>query len=113
MRFFRMFAPALALFSVAAPASAQEYLNGIKWNKPEIIKPGETDSQPPSDAIILFGGKDLSAWVNGDRWTLEEGNMIAGKGVVTSKQKFGDCQVHIEWSAPKDPVRVAETAVSS
>jgi len=100
MRIFRFAASALALFSIAAPASAQEYLNGIKWNKPEIIKPGETDPQPPSDAIVLFGGKDLAAWENGDRWTVEEGNMIAGKGVVTSTQKFGDCQIHIEWSAP-------------
>ena len=100
MRFSRLAAFTLALFAFAAPTSAQEYLNGIKWNKPEIIKPGESDSQPPSDAVVLFGGKDLSAWENVDRWTVEEGNMVAGKGVVTSKQKFGDCQVHIEWSAP-------------
>lgn len=100
MRIFRFAASALALFAIASPTSAQEYLNGIKWSKPEIIKPGETDSQPPSDAIVLFGGKDLSAWQNGDRWTVEDGNLITGKGVVTSKQKFGDCQVHIEWSAP-------------
>ncbi len=103
MRCDRMVVSVLALFSISGPTSAQEYLNGIKWNKPEIIKPGETDSQPPSDAVVLFGGKDLSAWANADRWTVEEGNMIAGKGVVTSKQKFGDCQVHIEWSAPTPP----------
>ena len=83
--------------------SAQEYLNGIKWPKPPIIKPGETDSQPPSDAIVLFDGKDLSAWENGDRWKVEEGVMVCGKGVVSTKQKFGDCQVHIEWSAPTPP----------
>ena len=94
---------ALALLSVATPVSAQEYLNGIKWPKPPIIKPGETDSQPPSDAIVLFDGKDLSAWENGDRWKVEEGVMVCGKGVVTTKQKFGDCQVHIEWSAPTPP----------
>jgi Domain of Unknown Function (DUF1080) len=79
---------------------AEEYLNGIKWPKPAIIKPGATDSAPPSDAIVLFDGKDLSAWENGDRWKVEDGTMVCGKGVVTSKQKFGDCQVHIEWSAP-------------
>jgi hypothetical protein len=62
-----------------------------------------TDSQPPSDAIILFDGKDLSAWQNSDQWKVEEGVMICGKGVVTTKEKFGDCQVHIEWSAPTPP----------
>jgi hypothetical protein len=103
MHFSRLAASALALLAIAAPASAQEYLNGIKWSKPPIIKPGETDSQPPSDAIVLFDGKDLAAWENGDKWSVENGAMICGKGVVTSKQKFGDCQVHIEWSAPTPP----------
>ena len=103
MRHLRFAFSALALSMIASVASGQEYLNGIKWPKPEIIKPGETDSQPPSDAIVLFDGKDLSAWENGDRWKVEDGVMICGKGVVTSKQKFGDCQVHIEWSAPTPP----------
>lgn len=82
---------------------ADEYLTGIKWEKPPIIKPGATDSQPPSDAVILFDGKDASAWDNADNWKVEDGSLICGKGVVTTKQKFGDCQLHIEWSAPTPP----------
>jgi len=84
-------------------SNAEEYLTGIQWQAPPIIKAGSTDSQPPSDAIALFDGKDLSAWENGEKWKSEDGVMISGKGFVKSKQNFGDCQVHIEWSAPTPP----------
>lgn len=91
------------LTAAATSASAQEYLNGIKWEKPAIVNPGETDSAPPSDAVVLFNGKDLSNWKNGDKWKVEDGVIYCGKGVLTSNEQFGDCQVHIEWSAPTPP----------
>lgn len=103
MRISSILTAGLLVVLYTCGAVAEEYLNGIKWTKPAIIKPGETDAQPPSDAIVLFNGTDLSAWSNADRWKVEEGAMVAGKGMVTSKQKFGDCQVHIEWSAPTPP----------
>ncbi len=40
----------------------EEYLNGIKWQRPEVVQPGENCGDPPADAIVLFGGKDLSSW---------------------------------------------------
>jgi hypothetical protein len=80
-----------------------EYLNGITWIAPPIITPGETNTQPPSDATVLFGGKDLASWKNADNWKVEDGNAIAGKGKITTKESFGDCQLHIEWSAPTPP----------
>jgi hypothetical protein len=85
---------------LASVAGSQEYLTGIKWPEPPIITPGETDADPPSDAIVLFDGKDLSAWENGDRWRVEDGVAIARRGDITTKQSFGDCQLHVEWSAP-------------
>ncbi len=84
-------------------AQAEEYLNGIKWEKPPIVSPGATDRDPPSDAIVLFDGTDLSKWNNADRWSVQDGDMIAGRGKVVSKESFGDCQLHIEWSAPTPP----------
>ncbi|RMF43477.1 MAG: DUF1080 domain-containing protein [Planctomycetota bacterium] len=84
-------------------AAADEYLSGIRWERPPIVTPGATDDAPPSDAIVLFDGKDLSRWHNGENWTVEDGVMIVGKGKIVSKDKFGDCQVHIEWSAPTPP----------
>jgi len=81
---------------------ADEYLSGIEWQKPKVVKPGSTDSQPPSDAVVLFDGQDLSKWNNAERWTVEAGVMVAGRGDVVSKEEFGDCQLHIEWSAPAE-----------
>ncbi len=77
-----------------------EYLSGIKWPEPPIVTPGKTNADPPSDAVILFDGKDLSAWENGDKWNVKDGVAIVGHGDIKTKQSFGDCQLHIEWSAP-------------
>ena len=82
---------------------AQEYLSGMKWEEPKVVTPGKTDADPPSDAIILFDGKDMSAWENGDKWPVKDGIVTVGKGDITTKQSFGDCQLHIEWSSPTPP----------
>lgn len=88
------------LASLALPVSADEYLNGITWQAPPVVQPGATNSAPPSDAVVLFGGTDMSKWNNGENWQVADGIVTTGKGQIVSKDKFGDCQVHIEWSAP-------------
>jgi hypothetical protein len=88
------------LSGVASCSIGQEYQSGIKWPEPPVVTPGKECGDPPSDAIILFDGKDLSKWVNGDKWKVEDGVAIVGGGDITSKQSFGDCQLHVEWSAP-------------
>jgi hypothetical protein len=90
----------LALGAVTAKSCAQEYLTGIEWPKPPIIKPGDRRGMPPSDAVVLFDGKDLSAWNGADTWKVEDGAMVVGRNMIETKQAFGDCQLHIEWSAP-------------
>ncbi len=97
------FAAIMTVAMLVAFVQADEYLNGIKWEKPAIVTPGAEDRQPPADAIVLFDGTDLSKWNNADRWSVENGDMIAGRGKVVSKESFGDCQLHIEWSAPTPP----------
>ena len=96
-------------------------------DEPKIINPGP----PPSDAIVLFDGKDLSKWKgeNGGeaKWTvtkrprlvrirspkhtddcdakatIEEGVAIVnGTGSIQTKQEFGDCQLHVEWASPAE-----------
>src|SRR3954468_15819881 len=83
---------------LAAPyvGRAQEYLSGMKWQEPPVVMPGKTSADPPSDAIILFDGKDLSAWENGENWKVKDGVATIGKGDIKTKQSFGDCQLHIE-----------------
>ena len=72
-----------------------------------VIDPGATASQPPSDAKVLFDGKDLSQWVDKKgqpaAWTVQDGyvEVKPGKGEMITRDKFGDCQIHIEWASPK------------
>ena len=84
-------------------AQVGEYMTGIEWPEPPVVKPGKTSADPPSDAIVLFDGKDLSAWQNGDRWKIEDGVAIVQGGDITTKQSFGDVQLHVEWSSPVPP----------
>jgi len=90
----------LALVAISSLTSAREYLPGIEWEEPKVVTPGKTNDQPPSDAIVLFDGKNLDAWNNGEKWKIEDGVAIVQGGGISTKQKFGDTQLHIEWSAP-------------
>jgi hypothetical protein len=75
---------------------------------PEVITPAEQPGQPPSDAVILFDGNDLSNWVSekdgsNAKWKVENGYMEVVKktGGIRTKQAFGNCQLHIEWASPE------------
>lgn len=105
----------LGSFSIAAclTAFAQERTGDPKltevWNPvPAVITPGKTAADAPSDAIVLFDGKDGSKWSAKDGganpWTIGDGAMTvaAGKGEIHSKDAFGDCQLHIEWRTPAE-----------
>ncbi len=88
---------------------------GSKWRvhdgnrpQPPVVTPGPAVSvAPPSDAVVLFDGTNTDAWQMDDaaacRWKIADGAMIAGGGGVRTKQSFGDCQLHVEWSAPNPP----------
>jgi hypothetical protein len=78
----------------------QEYKSGKVWPEPKVITPGKTDDGPPSDAIVLFDGKDLSKWQGGEKWRVENGIATVRGGGIETKQSFGDCQLHIEWASP-------------
>ena len=60
----------------------------------------------PSDAEVLFDGKDLSKWVAMDgsptKWIMKDGYMecVRGSGYIRTMQNFGDCQLHVEWATP-------------
>jgi hypothetical protein len=77
-----------------------EYIAPIVWPQPPIIEPG-TAGGPPSDAVVLFDGTDMSAFKDGQDWKVENGCAIATKHDIDTKQSFGDCQVHLEWATPK------------
>jgi hypothetical protein len=96
-------------------------LPGGKWHVHDgdrppapVIRPGTCSTQekpgsPPSDAVVLFDGTDLSHWRDGKGgpapWKVEDGAMViaSGKGEILSREEFGDCQVHLEFATPTPP----------
>lgn len=88
------------LMASFAAAWVDEYKSGIIWPEPKVIDPGPPGG-PPADAIVLFDGKSMDAWEGGDKWKVEGGLAIAAGGSITSKQRFGDCQLHVEFATPE------------
>lgn len=77
--------------------------------QPQVITPGATAADPPSDAVVLFNGKDLAQWVHvrqGQRvaaeWPVGDGYFEtgAGKGSIMTRENFGSVQLHVEFATP-------------
>jgi hypothetical protein len=78
---------------------------------PKVVTPGVTDSAAPSDAIVLFDGKNMDEWVQNrdkspSKWTLADGIMTVKKGRdsgnIETKRTFKNYQLHIEWRIPEN-----------
>jgi hypothetical protein len=75
---------------------------------PPVVDPGPPGAlaPAPSDAQLLFDGKDLSQWTNAKGgpagWKVENGyvEVVKDTGSIKTRQAFGDCQLHVEWAAP-------------
>ena len=76
---------------------------------PPKVAPGATTGAPPSDAVVLFDGKNLAAWksVKGGeaKWRIDRGELVIvpGTGDIQTTQSFGDVQLHVEWRTPQLP----------
>jgi hypothetical protein len=97
-------------------------LPGQKWHvhdpdrpHPRVVTPGKEPGAAPSDAIVLFDGNDLSKWAQHGRgadsarivdaqWKVENGyfEVVPGTGDLYTREKFGDCQLHVEWAELPD-----------
>jgi hypothetical protein len=82
--------------------------------EPTVITPGARPGDAPSDAVILFDGKDLSGWKSlrdgGDaKWDVRDGylQVRAGTGDIVSKYEYGDCQLHVEWATARGAATAA------
>jgi hypothetical protein len=84
-------------FAAAAGFAAPE-------GEPRVVDPDPL----PSDAIVLFDGEDLSQWKSDKdggpaKWEVKDGAArVNGTGYISTKQSFGDCQLHIEWATPAE-----------
>jgi hypothetical protein len=103
-------ARALAQAVPPPPGSTAKPQDTEQWTPvPPIVSPGSTDAAPPSDAIVLFDGKNLDQWVNTrDKapaaWTVANGVMTVAKGAgnIETKKSFRNYQLHLEWRVPAD-----------
>lgn len=81
--------------------------------QPPVVTPGsfgtqDQPGQPPSDAVVLFDGKDLSKWQSAKegggpaKWLVRDGTFQVepSTGDIRTKEEFGDCQLHVEWAEP-------------
>jgi len=78
----------------------KEWKSGIDWPEPKVVDPGPPGG-PPADALVLFDGKDLSKFSGGQQWIIKDGYAISNGNGITTKQAFGDCQLHVEWATPE------------
>lgn len=92
---------ALLCLGAGADLQGAEYLTGIQWAEPAIVDPGPAGG-PPSDAVVLFDGTDMSKWSGADEWKVQDGCVVSGPGTPVSKDVFGDCQVHLEFASAEE-----------
>ena len=120
MRYLALLAVSFATATVAIGAEKLGYddtplIPGTKWHihdgtrpQPPIVTPGNAFSHQapaPSDAIVLFNGKDFSKWQGakgGDvKWKIEDDYMeTTTTGVIRTRDEFGDFQLHLEFATP-------------
>lgn len=107
----------MKLLIVAAAALAAQAQTGPKpedtevWSpEPPVVTPGAyAPAPPPSDALVLFDGRDLSQWVSvkdggAARWKVGDGvlTVVKGTGNIQTRERFGSYQLHLEWRVPAD-----------
>jgi len=115
---FSSFLSIAILIAAAAPLSAQTAPAAPKpqdtevWEPvPKVVTPGANNTAPPSDAIVLFDGKNLDGWVSTKdkspaNWIVADGvltvNKAKGFGNIETKRTFKNYQLHIEWKIPEN-----------
>ncbi|HEX4636823.1 MAG TPA: DUF1080 domain-containing protein [Rhizomicrobium sp.] len=100
--------PTLAQVPAGNPLPKPE-LTEIWSPVPPKVEPGNSPGNPPSDALVLFNGKDLTGWESAKggpaQWNVENSELVdvPKAGDIRTSQTFGDIQLHIEWMVPVLP----------
>jgi len=98
-----------ALFAQQQPTAKPE--DTEVWQpEPKVVTPGATCAAAPSDAIVLFDGKNLNEWVSAQdrsapaKWTVADGIVTVDKkaGNIETKRTFKNYQLHVEWRVPEN-----------
>jgi len=92
-----------------APAAAKPEDSEVWEPEPNVVTPGANNMAPPSDAIVLFDGKNLDEWVSAQdksptKWIVANGALTVNKaaGNIETKRAFRNYQLHIEWRIPEN-----------
>jgi hypothetical protein len=110
-KFFTLFLALSAIGVYAVNAQEEDLLppEATEFYVPVVqpVTPGNENHLPPADAIVLFNGSNLDAWVSErdgsfPKWEVKDGvfTVVARTGGIKTKEAFGDVQVHLEWRAP-------------
>ena len=110
---FPLLLPLLVAASLSAQqTSAPKPQDTEVWEPvPKVVTPGANNAMPPSDAIVLFDGKNLDEWVSNldqspAKWIVANGvltvNKSQGVGHIETKRRFKNYQLHIEWKIPEN-----------
>jgi hypothetical protein len=105
MNLLRIAAPVGIGLAILSPAFAQDYCD----TEVPAVTPGTqsvTGMTPPSDAMLLFNGKDLSQWkgkAGPAEWVVKDGilSVKKGSGDIETQRSFHDIQLHVEWRIPQ------------
>ncbi|HVM87106.1 MAG TPA: DUF1080 domain-containing protein [Puia sp.] len=108
--FLSLFIANIILSSLANAQQGDPKLTEVYSPVPPVVTPGKTNNDPPSDAIILFDGKNLDQWrsvkdtTQPAKWIVKDGIITVDKntGNIETKQSFTDYQLHIEWRIPSN-----------
>jgi len=103
---------AICTTSLSAQSTLSEWpQHSEERPKPPVVQAGAVYTiAPPSDAIVLFSGTTLDRWTQGNgtpaKWRIADGafQVVPSTGTLSTRDSFGDVQLHIEWAAPNPPV---------
>ena len=109
MKYKYLFVIAALGYTSLAQAQTKPEETEIWQPIPKVVTPGKTNAEPPSDAIVLFDGKNLNEWVDladstkAAAWNVANNVLTVNKasGNIRTKRAFLDYQLHIEWKEPK------------
>jgi hypothetical protein len=95
----------------AAPSKPNPHDTEVWSPEPRVVTPGAACGQAPSDAIVLFDGRNLDEWVSAQdhmpaQWFVQDGLMVVNKakgvGNIETKRRFRNYQLHVEFRIPEN-----------
>lgn len=111
-RSWKLLVPAMVLVAIClAPAVMAAEMDCLfNWPLPKVVQPADKVGDPPPDAVVLFDGKDMSQWKDAGLWKVQDGYVVppCNGQDIQSIPTFGDCQLHMEFATPENPVGVSQ-----